>query len=283
MATKGSRHYRLLALVIPTAFVVGLFWYGYFLVQRERGREKWNGPLVEAVGKQDVAAVRSLLQRGANPNVRYTGERKPPPPRTSFVEVVKALFQRRQGRPDEGLPLLTIASGMGYDQIVMLLLDAGANPDAFGQDPEACIFNSDCTTALHYATLLGRTKMVETLLSHGANPDAPDRAGRTPLLIAVRMLANLEAAKRNAKDPLIITEAGALLWLKRDEGKEKESEAAFLARLHRDYSRIARALLASGANVNAKDQAGVSPLDYARKRQRRTALVTLLTLAGAKE
>jgi ankyrin repeat protein len=70
---------------------------------------------------------------------------------------------------------LIIAAGWGKSDAVRLLLDAGADVDATGEDHQ---------TALHRAIESGVPEVVELLINSGARIDAKDDHGNTPMTLA---------------------------------------------------------------------------------------------------
>lgn len=144
-------------------------------------------PLFRAITTGNIDAVRKLLAEGEDPNECY-------------------------GADEE--PALLVAAVEKREEIVHLLLQAGANPNhgdmcgytplmaavcadavhiveyllAAGADPHrAC----GCTgaNALHDAAIGGHTAIVKTLLENGVKPDDSENAeGMTPLMCAVHAL-----------------------------------------------------------------------------------------------
>ena len=143
-----------------------------------------GNPLLDAVRRGDVAAVRSLLRDGADPNAA-------------------------QG---DGLTALHVAAQKGSLGIARLLLDAGAAAHAktriggytplhlaaqgahtalvgalleAGADP-AAVTTTSGVTPLHLAAgAVGGEATVRVLLEHGAPADARESAaGQTPLMFA---------------------------------------------------------------------------------------------------
>lgn len=75
----------------------------------------------------------------------------------------------------EGQRPLSIASSLGYEKIVEMLLENGANPD---------IADTDSYAPLHFASLNQNKEIVALLLKQNANPDIMTQYQYTPLHFA---------------------------------------------------------------------------------------------------
>jgi hypothetical protein len=138
-------------------------------------------------------------------------------------------------------------------------VDSGANVncqrpvDPYGNDL------SNCETPLTRAVALGTPKLVKRLLELGADPSATTGTARTVLHIAalnnrpqvVRMLLNAGVSTEN-KDTIY--------------GWTALHIAVF--QCNRDHATV-RMLLAYGANVNAVDDTGHTPLDIMKEYEQR--------------
>jgi ankyrin repeat protein len=114
-----------------------------------------NSRLYEAIDRGDEAAVAALLQGGANPDSRSSGMADQDPP-----------LERHQWPP------LLHAVRRGQAGIALLLLEAGADPNAVHRDGE---------TALMAAAEQGMTRVVAALLERGAEVGATRPDGSTAL------------------------------------------------------------------------------------------------------
>eukprot|EP00056_Hartaetosiga_gracilis_P021146 m.22926 g.22926 ORF g.22926 m.22926 type:complete len:317 (-) comp8913_c0_seq1:521-1471(-) len=129
-----------------------------------------------------------------------------------MVRVVKVLAQRSgsiDAQNETGYTALQIASFKGFDDIVDVLLEAGANVNQ--QD-----LDQDGFTALHLAAQEGHISIAKRLLMESADPNLQNDMGDTPLHITVRN-ANLNMCK-------LLLQAGANLSIEDEEGKKPGDE-----------------------------------------------------------
>lgn len=165
-------------------------------------------PLVAAVEANDLDAVRGLLDAGEDIDV---------------------------GRESDGLTPLLASLVMGHEEITVLLLDRGANPNAFGPDQ---------TGPLQFAVLTGQPiELVGRLLAAGADPDtgSDGDAFMGPLALA--------AAAGRVDVIELLLEFGADV----DGGRGGGGVITplYLAAAQPDLD-VARVLLANGANPNGR-------------------------------
>ena len=134
-----------------------------------------------AVKLDDVKLVRSLLQRGFDPNTvdEERGE-------TGLIiavredanKVFELLFNTKDvnlnARARNGDTALMIAAYKGRYDAVKALLDKGAEPNQTGW------------AALHYAAAVGNNQIVQLLLDHSAYIDAESPNQTTPIMMAAR-------------------------------------------------------------------------------------------------
>ncbi|MCC6301336.1 MAG: ankyrin repeat domain-containing protein [Gammaproteobacteria bacterium] len=121
-------------------------------------------PGIAAARAGNLDIMRALLSKGLDPN------RNDPPLTRGYM--ITTLVNN--GAPP---PLLVEAARNGRTDMLGLLLDAGAGPDA--RDGEG-------RSALHWAVEGGSAEAVELLLAHGADVNLAARPDVTPLRLAVQ-------------------------------------------------------------------------------------------------
>lgn len=209
---------------------------------------------VDAEGKPPIAyamlrfprLVQKLLQSGANPN----------------------------GRVGADTTLLMAAAGLRKPEVTESLLAAGAEVNAAAP--------KSGRTALHCAVRSGRiigesddsarSEVVRQLLEHGANPLLPDAAGWTVLRSVAGTSSDAELLE------MIAPYCG-----KGVDTRDHWGETALMPAVRNAPLGGVKALIAAGADVNARDAKGASVLEHAVKSSREyaAAVVAALLDAGA--
>jgi ankyrin repeat protein len=124
-----------------------------------------------------------LLEQNANINVRDESGSSPLVNAVYFghTKTVKVLFafQNLDGHQkldkQDGEELLLLASGLGHNDIISVMIDSGISVNARGLKQR---------TALMAAAAFDRPEIVKILLAKGANPDAKDEDGNTAFDVA---------------------------------------------------------------------------------------------------
>ena len=143
-------------------------------------------------------------------------------------------------------PLLILCAGEGQEEIVRLLLDAGADINAVSALTEA--------TALAFAAIKGRPSAVRLLLERGADANAPSGSGATPLTHAASE-GQTECLR------LLISHHADV------NAATKRGMTALMFAAHRGDEEAVRLLLEAGANTEARSQSGKTALVWAEKGQ----------------
>ncbi len=252
---------------------------------------KLGQDLFLAIDHRDLAGVRSLIKRGADPNARNGLEFTPLyiAAASHQADVMQALLGAgAQTDADSSYgTALTFAASSANLEGARLLLSRKASVDAFRSDGITVLMmaanagspelvsellkhkadvnatDGDGATALSYAARGGHLEAGRILLAAGAHLDAADSHGQTPLMAAavtghadfVQMLLQ-KGAKPNARD-------------------SKGRTALILAAAYGDYPDVVHALLGGGANPKAKDSKGRTAAALAAARGYQESLAQL--------
>lgn len=178
--------------------------------------------LIHAVAYNQAVTTKMLLEFGVDPNV--TNNRKNTP--------------------------LFFACANGYTEICKILIEHGANVNAR---------NNKRRTPFFANTIYGHFDQthVETgdmLLKAGAKPNLKDTVGNT----AIHVLCGSEVQSDTQLEALkFLISRGVKLNIK-DSEEETPLHTAFVV----GHYKLAKELIAAGADVNTKNRYGKTPLDY---------------------
>lgn len=211
-------------------------------------------PLMAAAGKGHGPVVKLLLEKGADVDAQ-SQERSILKRRGKILK--KKLVQY-------GGPPLMQAARNGHSDIVLLLLDKGADPEARDDKEER--------TALLWAAIHSQNAVIKTLLDKGASPGAKDKQDRNFLVTAV-LYARPDTLK---------------LLLDRPEFQKPDAEGKPLLRFAAAGGRTdnLKLLLDKGEEINARDQDGRTALMWAAGAGNKDSVKLLLELgadAGARD
>lgn len=197
----------------------------------------------------------------------------------SSPELVEALIKKRLADIDwkdlNHSTVLHYASGRGHRDIVEALLNNGANASAA---------NLGGSTPLMFASKAG---IVEVLIRHGADLNARDHRGRTALFgrkspslidILLQHGADPNVRDKEGKVPLHELASGGISYdVPSPYPKSDKGEVPKYFKMPTSLINM-KLLIRYGADVNARDSSGQSPLNYARDPE----LIDLLQSSGAK-
>lgn len=215
-----------------------------------------NTPLYLAVSRGDeaLALVNLLLDAGAQVDLGpMKGDNAGVTPlhiacATGANGCLETLLRRGASAtkqiPSGATPLHTAAIG-GDKKTIDLLCKAGGNVTAL---------NADKRTPLHNCGITGNAKAAAALIQQGAAVDGADAEGCTPLMRAV-MKNQAEVAKvllSNGANPDIIV-----------RNTDTPLYPLFVAAMN-GYTDLVRVLIDKGANVMAKVEGVLAPLDAAK-------------------
>ncbi|MDO9436837.1 ankyrin repeat domain-containing protein [Hydrogenophaga sp.] len=159
----------------------------------------------------------------------------------------------KKGKGDQ--TALLIATSRGDDELVRLLLDHGANPNA-----QLAVRTKE--TPLHFACESNQNHVIAMLLQAGAIPNVPNAQGITPLMLACRWGGppTLE----------LLLKHGALVNL-----KDNNAYTALHFAAGRGIDTVVELLLANGANFHAQTDKGETPLQLASALNRHDVVAVL--------
>jgi ankyrin repeat protein len=235
--------------------------------------QELSDALLAAAGKGDSAAVRALLDRGADPNA------VPPPQSLNALEsavsknhfdVVKILVDHGADLRPSGDSVLGLAADKKHEAITRFLISRGLKVD-----------DRDSRGATLLLKRFGYSPIpvdeIEFLLDLGANPNVRTEEGMTPLMIIAGHsgYGNTES-EQIAKVMRMLIKHGAQVNARGNLGGTPLIHAVA------DGSMVAiRALVEAGADINLANNHGQSPLLIALQRFYRDGRIEYLMKHGA--
>lgn len=220
-----------------------------------------------AILRGDVAAVKGLLDAGRSPDARVAEGHQTALQKAAQLgktEIAALLIERGASvnEPSATGSALHLAIGGGWDDLVQLLIDKGADPDQR---------DSFENTPLVRAVSAGKRDIAEILIKGGADLGA-STFGLTPLMFA--------ASTGDVDTLRFLVKAGAKV---NAVGKgQYGGRSALLAAIPDGHADVVRALIELKADVNQKGPDGKTPLAAARE-AKQEEIVTILKAAGARE
>ena len=208
------------------------------------GKLGQDSPLHIASSCGYVSIVRMLLNNGTDPNLEggLYGTALIAACHAGQIEIVELLFRHNASIESSNYRQLTALNEAilsGKRSIVRLLLRRGVDVNTAGNKKPA----------IHVAIENGREDIVRDLIEYGANINVSHQKDGTPFHIAV--MNGHESITQ-----LLLQKASC------GDGAEDQRVACNVAlrALPHDYEGVARVLLEYGAEINAIDQHGISPL-----------------------
>jgi len=199
--------------------------------------------LHEAVKRNDIALVKSLLDSGVDVNAKDNKGFSPLHFATSgeVAEILLAQGADVNSKDNFGCTPVHTAAIHGHQEVARVLLDEGVDVNV---GEEEAFF-----TPLHLAAKNGHTALVELLLSRGANVNAQHIGRLTPLHWAAR------TGKSSAALIKLLLVNGADV-----NARSNLSETPLFLAAIRGNIAVVELLLANNADVNARDSEGLTPL-----------------------
>jgi erythromycin esterase len=249
-----------------------------------------NPPIFAAIELNDLDWVKSLLEEGADINVKNENGRTPLHLAVSRnnTDLAKLLLSASGSDPNS----LHMTAAAGNLTSIQRLIDQGADvnvKDEVGWTPliwatcmgeieslklliaqgaDVTIPTNNQRTALHRAVYAGDNNIAQILITHGADLDAKDRQGYTPLHMAVGEGQNEAVELLIAKGADVNTNVQGMTPL-------------FLA-VAGGQKELVEILIANGANSNIDGLGNLSLIDMAQQRGQ-TGIVELLREHGAEK
>ncbi|XP_076279889.1 uncharacterized protein LOC143208872 [Lasioglossum baleicum] len=262
--------------------------------------DTWAPPLHKAVKRKQVQMVELLINYGANVNVKNSlGE-------TPIVNAIEnrdkkmiELLLTNGADIKEDPKVLRVAVENGNLKIVEDILTdcADVNMLLIG-----CSEFDAWAPPLHRAVKRKQVQMVELLINYGANVNVKNSQGETPIFDAIRsrdkqmiklLLSNGADIKEDPKVLRAAVENGNLKIVEDILTDGADVNMLLIANssigrrflfLHKAVMqkqvKMAKLLIKYGANVNAKDSEGATPIFYAINK-RDTEMIELLLINGA--
>ncbi len=209
--------------------------------------------LIQALSDDDVDAMASVLEAGADPDAT-SGSGRPVLLQAAIqgkVEAAQLLIDHGANINAETTDgaILVKAAGRGHEEIVEMLLEAGADANATGKE------GANELTSIFAATLANDPAVVTLLIEHGVDINQGVVAGNTPLCIATGWQPNAETVK-------LLLENGADINHQNDLGETALHQAARKGLVSNDYdTEIIRLLIKHGATLDIEDNKGQTALD----------------------
>jgi len=238
-------------------------------------------PLWYAADEGHKEIVELLIAKGADVNAKNKGDVTPlyGAARSGRKEIAELLIAKGadvNARDDVGRIPLHSATGGDHKEIVELLIAKGADVNAKN--------DKFVGTFLHWAAAGGQNEIVKLLIAKGADVNAKDYAGVTPLDYADGETAAL-LRKHGGKTKKELEAAGKSIKRIAEATKPKPPTGkapniSILKAAQEGNIEAVKQHLAAGADVNAKDENGWTPLNSAAVKGR-NQIVKLLIEKGA--
>ena len=206
-------------------------------------------PLHLAVQTGNLPIVEFLVGQGANINAQDNQGNTPLHTAVASKQIEGAKYLLNKGvdvklRNNEDMPAIALAMMSGVKELVEPILDAGQEiNESFEGDMQL----------IHLAAILGDIEMTKTLISRGADVNHEAENSITPMYVAV--------VKGDSDLAEFILSQGI------DKGYREKPTGRSLLHLAtlQGIGQLVKLFIDDGYDVNAKDNSGRTPLQYAAK------------------
>ena len=240
-----------------------------------------NIALLRVAEKNRTADVKTLLARGANPNVKGPLGYTPimllalqPKVDAATIQAVQKAGGNIDAVDSAGMTALMHACTNGSEAGARVLLAQGAKPN---------IADANGTTALLITAEKGGETITSQLLAHGAGVNLQNRSGQTALFLATVAPAGHFALTR--KFYLMRVHVMQMLLAKGADVnlKARNGMTPLMMAVSNENTEMVEELLKKHADVTVHDPKGMTALKLAMQHKSSEAIVQKLKQAGATE
>ena len=214
--------------------------------------------LAEIIRKDDVSALRPLLEQHPeilNATNRYGSTLLLGAGSIQMVKFLVANGANVKAKDRTGTTALHLAALRGQTEVVNLLLQKGSDVNATESDGSTPLHYAAWNISLEWSSSRPKDQVIESLLAAGADINARTLSGSTPLHVAVRSGCSNEVR--------VLLDRGATVNCQ-DVSGQTPLHAVATAPGHPHVEQITRLLLNRGANVQAKEEKNSwTPLHFA--------------------